>query len=281
MNDQRPEDGVTATVRDVPREVHPGVAGLRAWTCSFAADERGDWGLHDHAEHQLVWTASGAARVVAAGRSWVLPPSRALFVPGGTAHDVVLTPPGALHCLYVRPEEWPRAWRVTTELAVRPLLRELLVFLAADGGVRPLAEEALTLVRHELGAAAVPDDGIPVPADPRAGAVAARLIADPADDTPLDAWARRLRVGESTLRRSFVEQTGVPFSEWRSRVRIRAALPLLECGMPVAAVAPRVGYASVNGFVSAFRRHYGTSPGAWARTSLARKRGDAGQPAGG
>lgn len=254
---------MTATVAGVPRDVHPDVDGLRAWTCRFPAGERGGWGLHDHEEHQLVWTATGAARAVAAGRSWVLPPSRALFVPGGTAHDVVLTPPGALHCLYVRPPAWPGGWREPTELAVSPLLRELLVFLAAAEGVQPLADEALALVRHELAGAVVADDGLPVPADPRAGAVAARLLAEPADDTPLEAWAHRLRVGESTLRRSFVEGTGLPFSEWRARARVRAALPLLERGVPVAAVAARVGYASVNGFVAAFRRRYGTSPGAW------------------
>ncbi|MGY1744567.1 helix-turn-helix domain-containing protein [Blastococcus sp. SYSU D00695] len=254
---------MTATVEAVPRDVHPGVEELRAWTCRFPPGERGGWGLHDHGEHQLVWTAIGAARAVAAGRSWVLPPSRALFVPGGTPHDVVLTPPGALHCLYVRPAAWPGAWHRPTELAVSPLLRELLVFLAAADGVQPLAEEALALVRHELAVAVVPDGGLAVPADPRAATVASRLLADPADDTPLAAWAARLRVGESTLRRSFVADTGMPFSEWRARVRVRAALPLLDRGVPVATVAARVGYGSVNGFVAAFRRRYGTSPGAW------------------
>ena len=254
---------MTATVIGVPRDVHPGVAGLPAWTCRFPAEEQGGWGVHDHAEHQLVWTATGAARVVTPGRSWLLPPSRALFVPGGTAHDVVLVPPAALHCLYVRPAAWPQTGPGPVQLAVSPLLRELLVFLAAAEGVQPLAEEALALVRHELTGAAVPDDGLAVPADPRAVAVASRLLADPADGTPLSSWARRLHVGESTLRRSFVEETGLPFSEWRSRVRVRAALPLLERGVPVAGVARRVGYSSVTGFAAAFRRRYGTSPGAW------------------
>jgi AraC-like DNA-binding protein len=255
---------VTATLPDVvPRDVHDGVEGLTAWTCRFPEDEPGGWGLHDHAEHQLVWTAAGAARVVTPGRSWLLPPSRALFLPGGTAHDVTLVAPAALHCLYVRAAAWPAAWREPVQLAVSPLLRELLVFLAAGEGVQPLAGEALALVRHELGAAVVAEDGLPVPTDPRAATVAARLLTDPADDTPLRTWAVRLRVGESTLRRSFVTETGLPFSEWRSRARVGAALPLLERGVPVSGVARRVGYCSVNGFVVAFRRRYGVSPGAW------------------
>jgi AraC-like DNA-binding protein len=33
--------------------------------------------------------------------------------------------------------------------------------------------------------------------------------------------------------------------------------------VPVSGVARRVGYCSVNGFVVAFRRRYGVSPGAW------------------
>ncbi|WP_051684315.1 helix-turn-helix transcriptional regulator [Blastococcus sp. URHD0036] len=262
---------MTATVAAVPRDVHPGVDGLPAWTCRFPAEEPGGWGLHDHAEHQLVWTATGAARVLTGRQSWLLPPSRALLVPGGTAHDVVLVLPAALHCLYVRPAAWPDAAPVPVQVAVSPLLRELLVFLAAAEGVQPLAGEALALVRHELDGAAVPDDGLAVPADPRARAVAARLLADPADGTPLRSWARRLRVGESTLRRSFVDETGLPFTEWRSRARVRAALPLLERGVPVAAVARRVGYSSATGFAAAFRRRYGMPPGAWR---------SAGQPGG-
>ena len=246
----------------VPMIDHDGSAVRDAWTCAFDADEPGGWGEHRHDQHQVVWTAAGSALVVAGGRSWVLPPSRALFVPGGVPHDVVLRRPAALHCLYVWPRACSLSWTAPTVVVVSALLRELLRSLGCTGGDGPVAAETLALVLHEMAGAATTDDGLALPTDPRALAVATRLLDAPADATPLAGWAARLRLGESTLRRAFVEGTGVTFTEWRSRARLQAALPLLDAGLPVAAAAARVGYASVNGFGAAFRRRYGTSPGA-------------------
>lgn len=73
------------------------------WICRFDRAERGGWGLHHHDEHQVVRVGDGLTTATAGGRTWVLPPTRALFVPAGTPHDTVNRPPSALHCLYVRP----------------------------------------------------------------------------------------------------------------------------------------------------------------------------------
>jgi AraC-like DNA-binding protein len=197
----------------------------------------------------------------------VLPPSRALFVPGGVPHDVVLRVPAALHCLYVRPAACPLDWTVPTVVVVGPLLHELLRSLGGAGGTGPVAAHARAVVFHELAAARTADDGLPLPTDHRAAQVAAHLLETPADGTALAGWAQRLRVGESTLRRAFVTGTGLSFTEWRCRVRLQAALPLLDRGMPVAAVARQVGYRSVNGFTSAFRRLHGSTPGSVRRVS--------------
>ena len=64
----------------------------------------------------------------------------------------------------------------------------------------------------------------------------------------------------STLRRAFVTETGLTFSEWRTRARLDAALPLLAARVSVGQVACQVGYASRSGFVDAFRRQFGHPP---------------------
>ena len=60
---------------------------------------------------------------------------------------------------------------------------------------------------------------------------------------------------------------GATFHQWRTRVRILAALR----GWPavsVAAVAPTVGYATASAFGAAFRRILGTSPSAYLGDAL-------------
>jgi AraC-like DNA-binding protein len=55
----------------------------------------------------------------------------------------------------------------------------------------------------------------------------------------------------------------MPFGRWRTQVRLRAALPLLAEGLPVASVARRVGYATPSAFVAVFRKATGIPPGAY------------------
>ena len=46
---------------------------------------RFDW--HTHEDHQLAWAASGVLTVLTADATWVLPPTRALWIPAGLPHE--------------------------------------------------------------------------------------------------------------------------------------------------------------------------------------------------
>ena len=43
---------------------------------------------HVHPEHQLAWAASGVLSVTTAEGGWVLPPTRALWIPARTVHAI-------------------------------------------------------------------------------------------------------------------------------------------------------------------------------------------------
>ncbi|WP_200811074.1 AraC family transcriptional regulator [Demequina sp. NBRC 110057] len=107
-------------------------------------------------------------------------------------------------------------------------------------------------------------DGGSSPALPRTGAarrVAQALLADPASHTSLSEWANLTFTSEATLRRAFVDETGMTFTEWLRRVRLARSRQLLDRGTPVAAVASKVGYGSTSAFIAAFRREFGHTPG--------------------
>ena len=44
-----------------------------------------DW--HTHEDHQLAWASAGVLTVLTEGATWVLPPSRALWIPAGLPHE--------------------------------------------------------------------------------------------------------------------------------------------------------------------------------------------------
>ena len=255
---------MTLAVESPPYEGHEGDTERDMWICRFAPHEPGAWGPHRHHQHQIAWVSEGLTTAVVGPRTWVLPPTRALFIPAHLPHDLVNRPPSALHCLYVWPNACPLEWTEPTVVPVGSLLRELLLALAGPE-LSTVEESARALFFGLVGAVPDPGVAVPLPADPRARAVAARLSAAPADPRSLEDWAAELGTSVSTLRRAFAVGTGMTFTDWRTQVRLRASLPLLADGLPVAGVARRVGYASLNGYVDAFRRHFGHTPAAHFR----------------
>jgi AraC-like DNA-binding protein len=90
--------------------------------------------------------------------------------------------------------------------------------------------------------------------------VISALMADPADDTDLAAWAERLHVSTRTLQRDFTRHVGSTWSAWRTQHRLEASVAMLDL-YPVTTVAHLVGYATASAYVAAFRRYFGTTPG--------------------
>jgi AraC-like DNA-binding protein len=218
---------------------------------------------HEHPVHQLVWSARGVVAVKAGDAGWVLPPTRALWLPAGVQHRTGALGRAALRGIYADPELSPVSWPSPRLVAVRPLLRELLEYLTGDG-VAPAARVRAEAVAFDL---LEPLDVVPIvvpsPADPRARDVERALLANPGDPRSLAEFGRDVGAAERTLARIFVRDCRMPFGTWRTQVRLRASLPLLAQGAPTEAVAHRVGYSSASAFVAAFRRAIGVTPGAY------------------
>jgi AraC-like DNA-binding protein/quercetin dioxygenase-like cupin family protein len=260
-------DGLsTAVALEVHEEVHEGEDEHAMWICRFPADERGGWGLHSHRQHQIVWVARGATHVQVDDRHWVVPPTQALWIPSGRTHDVRNRPGSLLYCLYIWPDDSPLDWNEPTVLAVTPLVRELLVCLASEEPETKVSLAGRTVLFELLHPLSHDGFDLPIPGDERAAELAHALLARPSDPATLHDWGRRLGASESTLRRAFLTSTGLTFSEWRTQARLRASLPMLHERVPVDAVARRVGYSSTNGFIDAFRRHFGHTPGTHVRS---------------
>lgn len=221
-----------------------------------------DW--HHHPEHQLNWAVSGVVIVrVADGRNWVLPPGRALWIPAGTRHTTGASVTTELGSLFLDRASCPIRWSEPTVVAVPGLLRELIGYLGRSdlsAEARARAEAVLYDLLTPVRTTAI---DVPEPADERLRLIAEGLRADPTDGRSLADWGRVVGASARNLARLWVSDTGLTFGQWRTRVRLRAALALLADGMPVSRVAGRVGYATPSAFVAAFHRAVGVSPGAY------------------
>jgi AraC-like DNA-binding protein/quercetin dioxygenase-like cupin family protein len=223
-----------------------------------------DW--HTHDDHQLAWAAAGVLTVRSQSTAWVLPPTRALWIPAGIRHETLTAGSAAtMRSLYVRPDVCPIRWSAPTPVAASPLLAELIDYLGTAGLSASRRSHAEAVLVDLVEPVEMTTIEVRMPADDRALSVASALRADPADDRTLAEWGRQVGASERTLAREFLAGTGMTFGRWRTLLRLQASLPGLAAGLPVSAVARRAGYESDSAFVAAFRRETGMTPGAYFR----------------
>jgi len=219
---------------------------------------------HDHPWGQLAFCNSGVMRVVSDTAAWLAPPTRAIWLPAGVAHAIVMKGEVASRFLYIAPElaaPLPRAPRV---LEVVPLLRELILHIMRIrmlDPTRPDHDRLAGLLIDLLVEARPQDLALPLPRDRRALALAERLQNAPADPAPLAQGARHAGASLRTLQRLFPAETGLTLEAWRQKARLIAAVSSLSAGAPVAVTAADCGYESPSAFITAFKRQFGVTPG--------------------
>lgn len=227
---------------------------------AFPLVDRAGFPVHEHPTHQLAWATTGVLTMGVADRTWVLPRSRALWIPARTPHDVLAGGETTMVSLYFDVASCPLRFDRPTVIDTSGLLGHLIEHLLGDlePSARHRAEAVVFDLVQPLEATSL---HVPTLVDERAAEVAAALEADPADGRTLGEWGRAVGASGRTLARAFERDTGMGFADWRTAVRIKAALARLAAGVPVHRVALDVGYASPSAFVAAFRRTTGATPG--------------------
>ncbi len=212
--------------------------------------------------HRLFWSPDGMLAVRRGGATAFVGPRQAFWVRRGSALEVAACDPQTVYVVC-----WRQAPPTLTALAAGSLRitargREVVLRLTQPG----VPEDEGLALKQDL----FDNLGEITPLDHEtrgnglARQVAATVIANPADDTELAAWAGRLHTSVKTLQRDFAREYGVSWSRWRTQLRLRASLAMLD-RLPVTEVAHRVGYASPSAYVAAFSREFGETPGAYAR----------------
>ncbi|MFC8172379.1 AraC family transcriptional regulator [Streptomyces sp. NPDC057325] len=227
---------------------------------------------HVHDFHQFLYAALGRITVTTPHGEHELTVPLGLWLPAGTPHSARFDPESLVVAEAFDPVTHLLPHARTTAIRIDDTTRRRL--LARTRGADTEAGDAamfaaLTCVRTRR-EARLP---LPRPTSEAALAVAGTLLRRPDDQRTATEWAESLYVSSTSLRRAFRSETGLPFSEWRTRVRLNHSLELLSQGHQVGAVAAKVGFTSTNGYILAFRRHFGRTPGAWSKECAGRSAG--------
>jgi AraC-like DNA-binding protein len=245
------------------RQIEPDPDGypVRGLAATYRTGHRLD--LHTHPWAQLVYAASGVMQVETPQAAWLVPPTRAIWVPPGMPHAIEMRGTVAMRTLYLTPRDPDGRLSRCRALEVAPLLRELILHIVRLGMLVEgnLEHERLgDLLVDLLGVDETPPLELPLPRDPRARGLAERILTEPGEDATLAALARGSGASLRTLQRLFLAETGLPLEAWRCRARMQQGVVSLSAGASVTAAALEAGYQSASAFIAAFKRAFGVTP---------------------
>jgi len=218
---------------------------------------------HWHARAQFVFAVAGTMRVRTPRRAWIVPPSRALWVPAHTVHEIQMHGVVEMRSLYVDSRAAAGMPSTCEVLDVTPLLRELVVRAVAlpdrydEKGEDGLLMKLLMAEIRKLPRCAL---DLPLPESPDLTRLCERLLADLSTRQPSDADAHDMKVSTRTLYRRFLKETGITFARWKQQARLLESIRRLAGGTPVTTVAIDLGYESPSAFSTMFRRALGVVP---------------------
>jgi AraC-like DNA-binding protein/quercetin dioxygenase-like cupin family protein len=218
---------------------------------------------HTHAWAQVAYASRGVLRVGTFGTTWMVPPSRAIWVPPYVLHDVTIVEEAFLRTLYVNETVVPPGLDACRVVEVSGLLREVIASLDTPG-LPPDRERLLgSLALDEITRSQPLPLSVPMPTEKRLRALCEAVLADPSNTDSLERWASTVGASTRTIARLFRQELGVSFSQWRQHAVLARAIPLLSQGRPLSHVARELGYQSQSAFSAMFRRAFGESPRAF------------------
>lgn len=223
---------------------------------------------HQHHWGEFVYAFRGVMEVQVQQHHYLVPPQCGLWLPPNVAHRGLNRHAVHFSSLYVSQELTSALPQAVCALRVGALLRALLEELRLQGAPMPhtpATTRLLQVVLDQLQQAPQAGSYLPSSSDPLLAPVIEALMAEPGDARTVAQWAASVHTTERTLMRRAQSELGMTLAQWRQRLRVVKAMPLLLAGETVENIAHDLGYASSSAFIAMFRSLAGVTPDEYRR----------------
>jgi AraC-like DNA-binding protein len=228
-------------------------------------------GWHSHDLHQLEYAVRGLVEVENATGRHLLPPQQAAWIPAGIEHQSVIHTSVRTISVFFEPGLVHDPHRRVRVLAVRPLVREMILHAVRwpiDRRDRDVAAERFFTAMADVVKDSFDEErplALPTSTHPVLVA-AADHVRDHLGETTVPGLSSAVGVSERTLRRLVRSELGITCREYLLQARLLKAMALLaRPGQTVLGAATDVGFSSGSAFARVFIERCGESPSAYRR----------------
>lgn len=219
---------------------------------------------HHHRRAQFLYAESGSMRLTTDLGCWIIPPKRAVWIPGGYLHQTGSIGPLEMRTLFINSAaELAQVPSLPRMLRVSALLHELVLRVVSMPHEYNEADQDGRVVRTLLGEidwTPIHPVSLPSLRDKRLRRMEQELLKNPAEPKTLEQWAAKLGMSPRTLTRLFRREIDLTFQSWRDQLKTFVAIPMLTDGCPLAEIADALGFDTAWAFTAMFKRVTGKLP---------------------
>ena len=236
------------------------------WSCTaIDYQQGGEDPKHYHLEGQLLYATRGVMLVKTSGKSWVIPPQRALWIPPLHQHSYQILSQTHLRSVYFSRQFIEQCDAFVHRESVHvitmtPLLKILIASLFDQHYSKQNQQKMAALLLNLFHEAQPLAAELPMPEMKRLSLAIRPLIFGQRWNLPMSDLADIASLSERSFTRLFKADTGISFRVWKQRARIYLALDLLAKEVSIKQVAYQLGFSSPASFTAAFRSITGGVP---------------------
>ncbi len=227
---------------------------------------------HRHPWGEFVYSFSGVLEMLAEDKALRAPPSFGIWHPPGSEHHGG-NRHASYHCSLYVDKALAEARGLPKDpctLIINPMVRAMLNHIRVNPPQVPYSDQEtklLDVILDQLVMTPCAGSYLPDSNDPLLARVLGYLKDHPGNNCSLKALAEQFGTTERTLSRKSQRDLDLPLSEWRQRLKVMRAIPMLQEGVSVESVALDMGYSTASSFIAMFRRLLGTTPDEYRKNS--------------
>lgn len=220
-----------------------------------------DW--HCHSRGKIFCVESGLLHVSTPDGSWILPSNRAGWIPPSVMHKIRICGRVKGWVIFILPQKCQNLPNTSHVIPMSDVLRALALRAADWDKTSSLTKEQeniASIICDEVKSAPEKALHLPMPKSEKLLKVANAIIDEPSISISHEEWASFGAMSPRTLRRMFLNETGLSFSRWRQQAQLAKGMDMLAKGESVTLVSDSLGYASPSNFIAMFRKAFGKTP---------------------
>ena len=222
-----------------------------------------DYAWHHHERAQLLYCSQGSFHLEITNREFLVPPSRAIWIPARMQHHAYSAKRVSHRSLYFDTDYFKHLPTQMEVIKVTPLLKELIIkacFFQDNYPKESPESRIATVIIDEILKATTEPFSLPLSNNTQLSRIKNYILDQLAIKPTHIKIAKEFHMNPKTLSRLCKKETGMTLEQWIMQIKLLKAVEMITTGATTTLTAQSLGYRNDSSFIYMFKKLTGSTP---------------------